>query len=81
MGIPWKATPDELAAKAKAEHAAGRQRFMTRVELEGDRKVYYSEQWSASVEAVESAGWALEHFTVTKSVGVLGEAYFLFKRQ
>lgn len=80
MGISWKASPEELAAKAKAEHDAGRHRFMACIPLDGERKVYHGEQWSAAVEAIESAGWAVDHFTVTESPGSFGRGYFLFKR-
>ncbi|GLY66518.1 hypothetical protein [Amycolatopsis taiwanensis] len=81
MGIPWKASPEELAAKAKAEHDAGRQRFIALIRLDISRKEYASEEWSAAVEAIEGAGWVVDHFSVAERQGRADDAYFLFKRR
>lgn len=82
MGIPMAASTGELAAKAQTEHHAGRQRFIARIPLEVSRRKqeYAAEEWGAKIEAIENAGWVVDHFTVAAGTGSDDVAFVLFKR-
>lgn len=71
-------SPGELALKAKNAHDAGRMRFTARIELGGSGRTDEEEGCSFAVEAIEGAGWVVDHFSVTDMSNL---AYVLFKRR
>lgn len=75
------ASPEELALKAKTAHDAGRTRFAARIEMHGARVTTEVEGGSLAIEAIEGAGWAVDHFSAVEIPGRHGGAYVLFKRR
>ena len=75
MEIPADAV--ELVAEATAEHAAGRRRFLARLRFAATTTT----EWAATVEAIEAAGWVVEHFSVAAGHSSADYGYFLFKRR
>ena len=75
------ASPEELASRAKKAYEAGRTRFTARIEMRCSRATTEVEECSFAIEAIEGAGWAVEHFSALESAGSDGLAYVLFKRR
>lgn len=75
------ASPEELASRAKKAHDAGRTRFTACIEMRCPSVTTEVEGPSFAIEAIEGAGWAVDHFSAVENVGSHALAYVLFKRR
>jgi hypothetical protein len=70
-----------LYAQAQQAYAAGRPTFVARVKLSvWGTPTGEVTAWMDSVDAVERAGWVLEHWTTSVDTGGTFNAFPLFRR-
>lgn len=82
MGFFKDAKSDALATEARKAADAGRTVFTPRLNLPSSHHNMSGDidTWSLMVQAVETEGWALTHWTVGVDEKGRGEAYPLFRR-
>ncbi|MER5393744.1 hypothetical protein [Saccharopolyspora sp. NPDC002686] len=79
MGL-FKNSAAELAEMAVEARTGGRARFVVRLIALSSGKDEAIDPWAERIEAIEAAGWAVEHFSVTANGRGGVEAYVLFAR-
>lgn len=78
MGL-LSVSPEKLAAQAQAAARSGRSRFVLGLAnvSGGTGQV---DDWAQKIEAVENAGWRVDHFATSAGEAHFMQAHVLFRR-
>ncbi|MER7010831.1 hypothetical protein ABT324_05310 [Saccharopolyspora sp. NPDC000359] len=79
MGL-FKNSAAELVEMAVEARAKGRVRFVARLIALSSGKDDAVDPWAERIEAIEAAGWRVEHFSTAANDKGCVEAYVLFAR-
>lgn len=82
MGIFRDKKANAIGDEAQKAAESGQARFVARLNFPATHHLLSGEipDWSMQVEAVERAGWTVEHFSVSSDRQGRPEAYVLFNR-
>lgn len=83
MGLIKDMKTETLAAEATKALDAGHYFFTPRLNMPGSAHGMSGniDTWALMIQAIESAGWALEHWSVAMDTKGRTEAYPLFRRR